>query len=222
MSSDRSNSDSSRLNIMAAAVEHMRSADLDEQSNSSASPSRRVKLVLPTLTPAMQQDLALSKTEPGKNAKPLSIGNRAEYTDYPLKEIMSPHANDVCKCLNACSLSCIAPTKAHQSYMHSNTSLSSLSDESQYAAVEADLTTIQATNPSASSLTKLSSPTSTAPSARSPSSPAASSRPCAIRPRRAGSYPRTPSPAYGMILVMARHARRPPRRYGRVHPSFEI
>ena len=79
--------------------------------------------------------------------------------DYPLKEIMSPHANDVCKCLNACSLSCIAPTKAHQSYMHSNTSLSSLSDESQYAAVEADLTTIQATNPSASSLTKSSSPT---------------------------------------------------------------
>jgi hypothetical protein len=93
-----STDDASRLSIMAAAVEYMRSADADERAGSpsdDSSPSRRAKLVLPNLTPAMQQDLALSKGAAGKNSKPLSIGNRAEYVDYPLKEIVSPHANDV-------------------------------------------------------------------------------------------------------------------------------
>lgn len=61
----------------------------------SPSPSRRMKLVLPNLTPAMQQDLALSKGSSGKGSKPLSIGTRPEYTDYPLIGIVTPHPNDV-------------------------------------------------------------------------------------------------------------------------------
>ena len=46
----------------------------------------------------MQQDLALVKTgtEP---LKPLSIANRPEYEDYPLKDIVTPHPHDVCKCI---------------------------------------------------------------------------------------------------------------------------
>lgn len=92
--------DSSRLSIMAAAVEHMSSAAavaaaLHSSSAVSMSPSRRAKLVLPTLTPAMQQDLALSKGSGAKSSKPLSIGTRHEFADYPLTGIVTPHPNDV-------------------------------------------------------------------------------------------------------------------------------
>ena len=94
--------DSSRnLSIMAAAVEHMSSsgAAADQHSPSRAlSPTRRIKLVLPNLTPAMQQDLALTKTATTKASKPLSIGTRPEYADYVLQGIVTPHPNDVCKC----------------------------------------------------------------------------------------------------------------------------
>ncbi|KAL7537131.1 hypothetical protein ACHAXR_007608 [Thalassiosira sp. AJA248-18] len=86
---------------MAAAVEHMRSADhqgsSSTTSNSSSSPSRRSKLVLPTLTPAMQQDLASAKgsSSAKKLTKPLSFGTRPEFAEYPLNGIVTPHPNDV-------------------------------------------------------------------------------------------------------------------------------
>lgn len=91
--------DSSRLSIMAAAVEHMSSAAAaqagHDSSPMSTSPPRRSKLVLPTLTPAVQQDLFLSKGSGTKSSKPLSISTRPEFTDYPLKGIVTPHPNDV-------------------------------------------------------------------------------------------------------------------------------
>lgn len=111
--------ESNKLSIMAAAVEHMQQTSAlssptvapavapDHQSSTSTSggdggdtmmspsPSRRIKLVLPTLTPAMQQDLALSKGTSGKGSKPLSIGTRPEYADYLLTGIVTPHPNDV-------------------------------------------------------------------------------------------------------------------------------
>merc|ERR1719253_234964 len=64
---------------------------------SSSSSEGRNKLVLPNLTPAMQQDLALSKqgTSSSKSSKPLSIGTRPEFADYPLLAIVTPHPNDV-------------------------------------------------------------------------------------------------------------------------------
>lgn len=96
--------DSSRsnLSIMAAAVEHMSSSARPAADHSSpdpdgadASPARRSKLVLPKLTPAMQQDLALTKSSTAKASKPLSFGARPEYSDYALKGIVTPHPNDV-------------------------------------------------------------------------------------------------------------------------------
>eukprot|EP00581_Thalassiosira_minuscula_P007419 CAMPEP_0183704222 /NCGR_PEP_ID=MMETSP0737-20130205/1622_1 /TAXON_ID=385413 /ORGANISM="Thalassiosira miniscula, Strain CCMP1093" /LENGTH=490 /DNA_ID=CAMNT_0025931049 /DNA_START=194 /DNA_END=1666 /DNA_ORIENTATION=+ len=87
--------DSSRnLSIMAAAVEQMSSARSSEH-HPSGSPTRRSKLVLPTLTPAMQQDLALVKGAASKGSKPLSIGARPEFADYALQGIVTPHPNDV-------------------------------------------------------------------------------------------------------------------------------
>jgi len=70
-----------------------------QQCSSSIIPSQKVKLILPELTPAMQQDLALVKTGTDKPLKPLSIANRPEYDTYPLENIVTPHANDVCKCI---------------------------------------------------------------------------------------------------------------------------
>ena len=92
------------LGIIAAAVEQLTaaavvSADFDQSGASAAaslSPTRRPKLVLPTLTPAMQQDFVLSKSG-AINTKPLSISMRPEFADYPLRGIVTPHSNDVCK-----------------------------------------------------------------------------------------------------------------------------
>lgn len=99
--------DSSRLSIMAAAIEHLRSTDDATGSGAassggggsgatgSTSPARRMKLVLPNLTPAMQQDLALSKGSTGKSSRPLSITARPEYANYQLEGIVTPHPHDV-------------------------------------------------------------------------------------------------------------------------------
>ena len=100
------------LNIMAAAAEHISSAaamattaDTTQGACTTvlSPPTRRPKLVLPNLTPAMQQDLALAKGSGGKSSKPLSIGTRPEFADYPLKGIVTPHPNDVCKCQSMCA-----------------------------------------------------------------------------------------------------------------------
>ena len=115
------------LNIMAAAAERLSclaeaAASASEENNSagpaspvlsqsssagSMSPSAtRPKLVLPALTAAVEQDLALTKgssraqgTSAMASSKPLSIESRPEYADYPLCDIATPHPNDVCKCL---------------------------------------------------------------------------------------------------------------------------
>lgn len=82
--------------MAALAVEHMRSTD--DGSTTVSSPSRRStkKLVLPNLTQAMQQDLALSKGASGSKAsKPLSICTRPEFAEYQLQGIVTPHPNDV-------------------------------------------------------------------------------------------------------------------------------
>jgi len=98
---------SRNLNIIAAAAEHMNSTAVDGNAGHAgsgagaggdASPTRRSKLVLPNLTPAMQQDLALTKASPRKAAKPLSIESRKDYADYALEGITTPHPNDVCEC----------------------------------------------------------------------------------------------------------------------------
>ena len=92
------------LGIIAAAVEQLTaatvvSADFDRSTSAAASlsPTRRPKLVLPTLTPAMQQDFVLSKGNGANSTKPLSISMRPEFADYPLRGIATPHSNDVCK-----------------------------------------------------------------------------------------------------------------------------
>lgn len=94
----------SNLGIMAAAAEHIIAAEgelaaSDHHSPNSAvvSPARRSKLVLPKLTPAIQQDLAMTKSSSAKASKPLSIGARPEFSDYALQNIAMPHPNDVCK-----------------------------------------------------------------------------------------------------------------------------
>ncbi|KAL3817626.1 hypothetical protein ACHAXA_011714 [Cyclostephanos tholiformis] len=109
--SDSNDDDYSSMNlsVMAAAAEQRISTaaaaaasavaapgDHDASSDASLSPGRRSKLVLPSLTPAMQEDLALTK-ELGtvKSLKPLSIGGRPEFADYPLQGIVAPHPNDV-------------------------------------------------------------------------------------------------------------------------------
>lgn len=102
------NNDHSSLNlsVIAAAAELRISSaaavapatDHDSSSDATLSPSRRSKLVLPNLTPAMQQDLVLTKgLGSAKSPKPLSIGARPEFADYPLQGIVAPHPNDVCK-----------------------------------------------------------------------------------------------------------------------------
>ena len=98
---------SGNLGIIAAAVEQLTavaasSAAFDHGTSvdASLSPTRRTKLVLPSLTPAMQQDFVLSKGTTGANStKPLSISMRPEFADYPLHGIATPHLNDVRKWL---------------------------------------------------------------------------------------------------------------------------
>ncbi len=92
------------LGIIAAAVAQLTaaavvSADCDRSASAAASlpPTRRPKLALPTLTPAMQQDFVLSKGTGANSTKPLSISMRPEFADYPLRGIVTPHSNDVCK-----------------------------------------------------------------------------------------------------------------------------
>ena len=85
--------------VEKSVVESSASSSYTKQqqcSSSSIISSQKVKLILPELTPAMQQDLALVKTgtEP---LKPLSIANRPEFVAYPLENIVTPHAHDVCK-----------------------------------------------------------------------------------------------------------------------------
>lgn len=90
--------------MITAAAEHMAAGagggpaaagDHHSPNGTSLSPTRRCKLVLPKLTPAMQQDLALSKSSSTKASKPLSFGSRPEYSDYALQGIATPHPNDV-------------------------------------------------------------------------------------------------------------------------------
>jgi hypothetical protein len=111
MSEPKSSNDddysSTNLSVMAAAAEHRIStaaaavappADDDSSSDVCSSPCRRSKLVLPSITPAMEEDLALTKLlGTDKSPKPISFGGRPEFADYPLKGIMAPHPNDVCK-----------------------------------------------------------------------------------------------------------------------------
>ena len=104
---DMSEPKSTNLSVMAAAAEQRIStaaaatalADDDSSSDvSSSSPSRRSKLVLPIITPAMEEDLALTKLlGTDKSSKPISFSGRPEFADYPLKGIVAPHPNDVCK-----------------------------------------------------------------------------------------------------------------------------
>lgn len=85
--------------VETSVVESYASSEAKQQqcSSSSTISSQKVKLILPELTPAMQQDLALVKTGTDKPLKPLSIANRPEYEDYPLENIVIPHSHDVCK-----------------------------------------------------------------------------------------------------------------------------
>ena len=86
--------------VEKSVVESSASSSYTKQqqcSSSSIISSQKVKLILPELTPAMQQDLALVKTGTDKPLKPLSIANRPEYEDYPLENIVIPHSHDVCK-----------------------------------------------------------------------------------------------------------------------------
>jgi hypothetical protein len=100
---------SGNLGIIAAAVEQLTAVaasssafDHGTSVDASLSPTRRTKLVLPSLTPAMQQDFVLSKGTTGANStKPLSISMRPEFADYPLHGIATPHLNDVRKWLQS-------------------------------------------------------------------------------------------------------------------------
>ena len=114
------------------------------------------KLVLPALTAAVEQDLALTKgssraqgTSAMASSKPLSIECRPEYADYPLCDIATPHPNDVCKCqLYLCNLGIAsAPFRIM---------LTSCAPPSplQCAVEEEARTTTRATSPSASSSTR--------------------------------------------------------------------
>ena len=100
---------SGNLDVMAAAVERLSAvaatAAAYNRSTSSTSVAAskpyksmsRSKLVLPSLTSAMEQDFILSKGPGANPTKPLSITMRPEFADYPLVGIVTPHANDVCK-----------------------------------------------------------------------------------------------------------------------------
>jgi len=85
--------------VETSVVESSATSDTKQQQCSSSSiiSSQKVKLILPELTPAMQQDLALVKTGKAKPLKPFSIANRPEFVAYPLENIVTPHAHDVCK-----------------------------------------------------------------------------------------------------------------------------
>ena len=88
--------------VETSVVESSASSEAKQQQCSSSSiiSSQKVKLILPELTPAMQQDLALVKSgTTAKPQKPLSIANRPEYEDYTLENIVTPHPHDVCKCI---------------------------------------------------------------------------------------------------------------------------
>lgn len=78
----------------AAAAQYQGATDDVPPSSIAISPP--TKLVLPILTPAMQQDIMVQKGTM-KSSKPLSIGARPEFADYPLQGIAVPHPNDVCK-----------------------------------------------------------------------------------------------------------------------------
>jgi len=88
--------------VEKSVVESSASSSYTKQqqcSSSSIISSQKVKLILPELTPAMQQDLALVKSGAAKQQKPFSIANRPEFVDYPLEDIVTPHPHDVCKCI---------------------------------------------------------------------------------------------------------------------------
>jgi hypothetical protein len=80
----------------ATAQYHAATDDAPPSSIAISPPTPRNKLVLPILTPAMQQDIMVQKGT-AKSSKPLSIGARPEFADYPLQGIAFPHPNDVCK-----------------------------------------------------------------------------------------------------------------------------
>ena len=90
--------DDVKLAAAAAAAAQYQGAtdDVPPSSISISPPTPRNKLVLPILTPAMQQDIMVQKGTV-KSSKPLSIGARPEFADYPLQGIAFPHPNDVCK-----------------------------------------------------------------------------------------------------------------------------
>lgn len=90
--------DDVKLAAAAAAAAQYEGATYDVPPSSIAisPPTPRNKLVLPILTPAMQQDIMVQKGTV-KSSKPLSIGARPEFADYPLQGIDFPHPNDVCK-----------------------------------------------------------------------------------------------------------------------------
>jgi hypothetical protein len=91
------------LDVIAAAVERLSAvaataASYDHSAASNASKSKsRPKLVLPSLTSAMEQDFILSKGPGANPTKPLSITLRPEFADYPLVGIVEPHTHDVRK-----------------------------------------------------------------------------------------------------------------------------
>jgi hypothetical protein len=90
--------DDVKLAAAAAAAAQYQGAtdDVPPSSISISPPTPRNKLVLPILTPAIQQDIMVQKGTV-KSSKPLSIGARPEFADYPLQGIAFPHPNDVCK-----------------------------------------------------------------------------------------------------------------------------
>lgn len=75
---------------VAAAQYQGAADDVPPSSIAISPPTPRNKLVLPVLTPAMQQDIMVQKGTV-KSSKPLSIGAS------PLQGIAFPHPNDVCK-----------------------------------------------------------------------------------------------------------------------------
>jgi len=88
--------DDVKLAAAAAAAAQYQGASDDVRSIAISPPTPRNKLLLPILTPAMQQDIMVQKGSV-KSSKPLSIGARPEFADYPLQGIAFPHPNDVCK-----------------------------------------------------------------------------------------------------------------------------
>ena len=80
-----STTSSRNLSIMAAAAEQLASKEAQLS---------RSKLVLPNLTTAVQEDMALLKgSAASTTSKPLSIGSRPEFAEYQLVDITTPHPN---------------------------------------------------------------------------------------------------------------------------------